>query len=316
MVDFFSQMLTAMALKLSTSMDDILWLSPFLVLCASNHQKAGFSFIYAGLSVVVVTVALLLARASESGLKSALNTGDGTTYVYWTPRRILSFLAGLALVANSLKEWLEWRSDVENVAACNRLTSKLCWSRAEIEPQHGEKSTSHADTEETGEKNQKSINACTSHEDAPVVVEVVEVGIEGAVVREDVALEFEMLLPDGETARTPPSPFIKSEPQKESWNISARRLTTIALCGTIDGMIVFAAFIIGSPITLLQLLIGTMLASSFVVFASWQLSSYPPFARFIASLPPWVVITAVALMVLLRGLLRDLPSEFVPVEAP
>jgi hypothetical protein len=89
-----------------------------------------------------------------------------------------------------------------------------------------------------------------------------------------------------------------------AWLAGAKRLVLVAMCGTVDGLCLLTAFLVGSDIGAPSLVVGSLTAAAGIVLASWQLARFKPFADFVQSVPPWVLLASVSAYVLLGGLLR------------
>lgn len=124
----------ACALKLTTSVDDLIWFSPFLALCKDNQERFKCCIIYAIVCFIVTIGALTIAYLADLGFTAILgaagNDGDG----YWDSARILSLVAAVAIGAYAGKEYREWVEDEENrlptaaesLAAIKSCVATLC----------------------------------------------------------------------------------------------------------------------------------------------------------------------------------------------
>jgi len=373
------------ALKLSTSVDDVVWLSPFLALCSTPGEKAGFNIIYIIMSLLVVLAALGIARGSEYGLIRLYEDREGleapigapNAWVYWTPRRVLNLTAGFALAAHTAKEIWDWQRDEANRGEVNRLRAKcrecrVCLGGADVAASGcgsgggggggvggggGWRNSAALELAAAGSgalppdvgaggkllRQHPGFNSAGATASAPppppgeelaAFPVVFDRGDSGGddpgmplltgtgsnptalplvpVHRAD-ALDGAMAGGGGGGGEPSPSPGVAGGcvGTADEWWADARRLLLVASCGTVDGMVVFAAFVAGEEVSVAALLLGTCLASVLVALASWQLAQCRPFTACIRGLPPWAVLAAVSAWVLLRGLLRDLsvPDE-------
>jgi len=89
-------------IKLATSLDDLVWLSPFVAIAqaGATHVTIQVSFIYGGICLLVSLEALALA-AGAHGLTVRVTDPD-------TASRVLNIVGGLCIAAFA---YMEWRSD-------------------------------------------------------------------------------------------------------------------------------------------------------------------------------------------------------------
>jgi len=113
---FFSGCAAAFLLKLTTSMDDLIWFSPFLTLSKTTEGKYKCGAIYLFISMYVTVAAYAIAEGSEYGLDAVLThfiqDYDGSGY--WDSSRILSVIASLFIGSFAVREFIEWREDEDN----------------------------------------------------------------------------------------------------------------------------------------------------------------------------------------------------------
>ena len=62
---FLAGVSASFLLKLTTSVDDLVWFSPFLAMSTSTPQRLKYCCVYAVVCVIVAVAALCLARAAE-----------------------------------------------------------------------------------------------------------------------------------------------------------------------------------------------------------------------------------------------------------
>lgn len=284
--DFSSNAFMAASLKLVTSLDDIIWLSPFLALCTKPSEKAGYACVYTAICLYVAMTSLLLAKATEYGYAALVPThrtkNPEAAYIYWTFPRVVAVTAGVALCVNAAKEFRQWREVQANriafAAFIRRMTARFNALFGRDSSEH------HSHDLEDDADSTAIVDLNTITEVVPLLVSVGSSGYQ--------------LTDDNSSVSAGSISF-------ERWRQGALRLVLVALCGTLDGMALLAAFLVGSQIRISALVVGTSLSASFIIFASWQLSRYRPFADAVQASPPWVLLAAVAVYVTLGALLRN-----------
>ena len=102
---------SAFLLKLTTSLDDLLWLSPFLSLSPSFHSKFKHSVVYFFVCVVVTMLAFVfgtsLLALTEQG-------GKDDREGYWNPERLLSVVSASVLFYIARNDYKEWKEENES----------------------------------------------------------------------------------------------------------------------------------------------------------------------------------------------------------
>ena len=65
--------MVAILLKFTTSIDDLIWFSPFLALCDTTEGKLRFCSIYVGVCMLTTVIAVLVASAANFGFDAILS---------------------------------------------------------------------------------------------------------------------------------------------------------------------------------------------------------------------------------------------------
>jgi len=125
----------ACVLKLSTSVDDLIWFSPFLALCESNAERWKCSLIYVIVCSIVVSGAIVVAYAANFGFTVLLGAvgNDGTGY--WDAARILSLVAAISIFGYAMKELKEWLEEGNKLPTAAFIKGKVfgCWNSDEAD---------------------------------------------------------------------------------------------------------------------------------------------------------------------------------------
>eukprot|EP00747_Dinoflagellata_sp_TGD_P221037 gnl/TRDRNA2_/TRDRNA2_92937_c0_seq1.p1 gnl/TRDRNA2_/TRDRNA2_92937_c0~~gnl/TRDRNA2_/TRDRNA2_92937_c0_seq1.p1 ORF type:complete len:256 (-),score=37.39 gnl/TRDRNA2_/TRDRNA2_92937_c0_seq1:318-1085(-) len=99
----------AISIKLSSSIDDVVWLAPFLTANSSLTRRLTNSVVYISVCLIQTVVAMLIAYSGKSAVKF-LTAGNKHA---WTPDKILTVGAGTMMAIYSVKlsyEYImEWR---------------------------------------------------------------------------------------------------------------------------------------------------------------------------------------------------------------
>lgn len=99
MLQWFGGFASAFSIKLSSSIDDVVWLAPFLTSNATAAQRLRNAMIYVSVCLIQTVVAMVIA-ISGNQVVSYITAGAKDA---WSPEKILTVLAGCMLAFYSLK---------------------------------------------------------------------------------------------------------------------------------------------------------------------------------------------------------------------
>ena len=125
---FFAGTAMFFVLKLTTSVDDVLWLSPFLAMADGEvAYKLHCGLLYTSICILVTMEALLIKVAATYGFDALLQVlapkEDGSDRIgadeddseaYWTAPRLLCIVASICIAGFALKEWRDWKEEKDS----------------------------------------------------------------------------------------------------------------------------------------------------------------------------------------------------------
>jgi len=262
-VSFSTGCAAAFLLKLTTSIDDLVWFSPFLTFCKTDGEKFKCGAIYLIVCMYCTIAAYGIAKGSEYGLDTVLHNFipgyDGSGY--WNSSRILSCASSLFIGGFALKEYAEWSEDENNDFSfcCDKSNENLNDNNDDgTEYEKGNALGIDLEIEANGKKN-------PGNEATPLVG----------------------------SASSDNSLFSKD----------SRRLFIVAFFGSLDDTVVFAAVLMGKGLFWSELIVGSIVASSLIFFMCVQIASYKPFSDFMSTIPIWTLFTVLSLYILIQGVL-------------
>lgn len=94
-LSWFLGMFSAVAIKLTSSIDDVVWLAPFMAV--SRRQQIKHAIIYVWVCFFQAVLALAISHAGETGLNALSTSNRG-----WSSDKILTIAAGGSLVLYGL----------------------------------------------------------------------------------------------------------------------------------------------------------------------------------------------------------------------
>ena len=127
--EFVANVLFYSGVKIVTSLDDLVWLSPFAALATTARQRTHVAAVYTAISCGISFVALVLAWLAIHGLTTLVTSvtmnsaSDSDTAseegedkktaasLFWTPSRVLNLVASVCIAILAYKEWNDSRND-------------------------------------------------------------------------------------------------------------------------------------------------------------------------------------------------------------
>ena len=289
---FITSIAAFFTIKVATSIDDLLWLSPFLAISSSDDSRVGEKIqcciIYVCVSILVTLEALGAAFFAKHGLKTMLheqlvekeqNQGDSSSS-YWKASRVLSILGATFIAGFAWKEYKD--ADNNNTSADHSLDPTVAPIGDEISP------LLLRQNEET------ALISTGAH-----LQSAVEEGNYGSLpsIQNNNGRFFEEQRNDADNQLEIPKPGEE--------NVSSS-FFVVALFGTLDTLAVLASILTGlSDVEWLSVILGTLLATVVIMLAAWCITLFTPFVNFVQRIPLWTLMALIACYVLLSGLLDD-----------
>jgi len=110
---FFVGLLSSMALKLTSSIDDVVWLVPFLIV-PDRSMVIRNMVIYSWVCLFQTMFALAISTGGIAALDAMNKSSNG-----WSSEKILSFFAGVSLLAYGAKLFYEWYDENYDFSSTN-----------------------------------------------------------------------------------------------------------------------------------------------------------------------------------------------------
>lgn len=312
-------------LKLTTSVDDLVWFSPFLALAHSTPQRLKYCSVYVCVCVLVAATALCLAQAAELGFALAASAiasgeeggdaardgvGGAAPEAFWDASRVLKMCASTIIFIYAVVELRGWISEGNELPSIRRVcrgarTGRCCLSRTEGAhlSEQGEDQDIHIEFKAIDDSNPMKYQAEEAESVGKVCISAAEITnatAESPMTNEEVL--FDEVRPssidgtaDGSDSGTADDEDEDVQAKIRTASRSIYALFAVALCGTIDDMILFAAVVAGRGIPWTSVLPGSLLAALVVLAVCWHISLYEPFANFVTRVPMWVLLGVISL---------------------
>lgn len=94
----------ALSIKLSSSIDDVVWLAPFLTANISAAWRTQNAAIYLSVCMIQTVVAMIIAYSGDKAVAYLTHEAEGT----WTTDKILTWTAAVMLSLYAVKLTIEW----------------------------------------------------------------------------------------------------------------------------------------------------------------------------------------------------------------
>jgi len=255
-------------LKLTTSLDDIIWLSPFLAIADDGNDsntnrntnktdsqckgvtKIQCGLVYMAVCLLVTAEALIINLAAKYGLSALL--GADSDDQYWNASRVLCAVASFIIAVFAFREFREWKEDRETNEA-----STVSVSGSEVD-------------------DNRYGTFIEEDPDKMKIESIVEVGKDDISVGKEAGQEKK---------------------------ISLGYLFMITFVGTLDDLALFSSVLIGKEISYSSLLTGSMVAACAILAASWCVARIGPFANAMQHIPVWAILLAVAIYMFITGMI-------------
>jgi hypothetical protein len=271
-------MLAALGLKFSSSVDDVVWLAPFLTSNSSMQARLTNSLIYMGVCLCQTVVAMGIAAGGSKAV--AYITGGAKDA--WSTEKILTVGAGVLLAIYAVKLSMEYFEELQAEPEAEAAPETVQYDPvAKDEPEAEELESGRACYPLccAGQSGGNSVAATDGNpREAKVVKEGAEAGAPLTVQE-----------PDGE------------QPTGEDEQGRQQALLVIAFIGSVDDLTLFVPMLVGKGFDFAQLILGAFLACGMIVFICIFIGMCKPVADCLSKIPLALIVIVFAAVLLTRG---------------
>jgi len=235
-------------LKLGSSVDDVLWLAPFLTSNVTRAMRIQNSMIYVGVCMCQTVAAMLIAFSGEEVVKKITNHSKHA----WSADKILTVGAGTLMALYAMKLAYEYIQELKE-----------------------QKEAEQEDTLELGRGAEKK--ALTSGSDA-----------------------------EGTDAS---SSSLDAPPDNSAGKGRQWTLFVITVIGSMDDLTLFVPMLVGKGLHGVELMLGALIAASAIVCLCVFVGLCKPIADILSSIPLALIVSAFAVLLLVKGLLMPDNNE-------
>lgn len=273
---------SAFGIKLSSSIDDVVWLAPFLTANSSATVRFQNSLIYTSVCLCQTMVAMIIAYSGRQAVEAI----TGGAKDAWSTERILTVGAGCLLALYSVKLTYEWYQE------CNEEEDP---NEAQNENPDGGSYAKVATTEGQAMDREKQSDrgakwCCTPS------------GGNGAA---DGDVELASGKPPSQRENVPGVEI--DSPDKAQADIDKadkdrqQTLFVIAFIGSVDDLTLFVPMLVGKGFDIVQLMLGAFIATVLILSFCICIGMCKPIADCLSKIPLAAIVIVFATVLLVRG---------------
>lgn len=292
---FFTGLVSAITMKLISSVDDVLWLAPFLTTSVSLKMRVQNALVYVGVCLLQTVVAMAIA-ASGNATVAWLTKNDKHA---WSADKILTVSAGVLLAVYTVKLTYEYMyedaeeddesgdSDEEDSETSTGLESKESDVLSEMELGAVDKDSITYDAKDSSPSRSASM---------PLVADGREFDGSRCILKDSDQADLPRHI-SGYQSPTEKPGARRGEEKKQ------RALFVIAFIGSIDDLTLFVPMLAGKGIDFLQLISGATIAACSIVMICLFLGLCKPIAKCLSSIPLALIVAGFSITLLCKGFL-------------
>lgn len=264
---FFVGLASAIGIKLTSSVDDVLWLAPFLTANVNPTVRLQNATVYIAVCLIQTVVAMVIAASGTEAV--AWLTGGAKDA--WSTDKILTVVAGVLLALYTVKLTYEYVSEMMEGGE---------------EEEGSEAEGNEEETEEEGVIVEMELGLSANHKK----------GLEG---NDEIASQ-ELL-----HSRKSSVGGEDDEAREITDKKRQQTLFVIAFIGSLDDLTLFVPMLVGKGFDMIQLLCGALIAASTIVIICLCLGRCKPVADCLGSIPLAAIVAAFATVLLVKGLTME-----------
>jgi len=322
----------AISIKLSSSIDDVVWLAPFLTSNVSNGQRVTNTAIYITVCLVQTAIALVIAYSGNKVVHYLTSGAKGI----WTTEKILTVFACSLLAIYSVKLTYEYfteedeDSTEEDKNDANKYQKpshqetegdpnarQLSSRKRQVEIEHAvdlEAGGAPRQTQGGGPPSARNIQRGETEAAAGGVPPPVDIqGMKdngstgpGGERRPSArlligSLEVEPGNPQNATGGAAPAPERREKTEKNQ----SMTLFVIAFVGSVDDLTLFVPMLVGKGFDIVQLITGGFIAASTIVLLCIFLGLCKPVSDFLAKIPLALIVICFAIFLGIKACIME-----------
>lgn len=260
-------LVSAISIKLTSSIDDVVWLAPFLTTNVSATVRVQNAVIYIIVCLIQTLVAMVIAYSGNKALEWLMRNNEDA----WSSDKILTVGAGCLLVIYGIKLTIEYIQELN-------------------EGGDGE-----------GEGDNKYDKVATS-DDPEANKDARPLSARSREI--EMADQLAPGQPPG--GPTPGEEADKALLEQEKKDLERQQtLFVIAFIGSVDDLTLFVPMLVGKAFELTQLMLGAFIAASTIVLVCIFIGLCKPIADCLSNIPLALIVGVFAAVLLVKGFTMD-----------
>jgi len=259
-----------LSIKLSSSIDDVVWLAPFLTTNVSWPSRVKNTVIYISVCLVQTVIAMCIAYSGDKIVGFLTRNAKDA----WSSDKILTVGAGTMLCLYSIKLIKEYIDEMNEEGGDD--------TKEDAGDEHKYNKVNNSDTE-AGAAGKPDIEMVPSRQGSRQL-SARNRTIETA--NEDAAAAAEKVAQEKEESQS-------------------RTLFFIAFIGSLDDLTLFVPMLVGKGFDLVQLVIGGFIAASIIVTICLFVGLCQPVADLLAKVPLFAIVLCFAALLLIKAFNMD-----------
>lgn len=289
---------SAVSIKLSSSVDDVVWLAPFLTTNVSCRVRAQNACVYVGVSLIQTVFAMVIAYSGDAVVARLTSNSKNA----WSTEKILTVVAGVLLTIYTVKLTYDFFFDSGDASEVGKKEEH---KEGADDAASDNETCQLASQMEVGERSGVvKIELPTLLTREPVQV----TGSKSFLAEKQYATECYQ---DARLGHTSSSQALEGEHSAEegagqdaygAGKKGTAALFVIAFLGSVDDLTLFVPMLVGKGFSWLQLISGAVIAASAIVTICLFIGLCTPVANFLSSIPLALIVGAFSIVLLVKGL--------------
>lgn len=276
---------SAFGIKLTSSIDDVVWLAPFLTANQPTESLTKHAVIYTSVCLVQTLVALVIATTGSK----AVDALTGGAKDAWSTEKILTVAAGCMLSVYAVKLTYEYIQELQEGKEGENENGEAEWGNVEAGTYSQVAQEDYLEPYESDRPNRCPWGTCCSTQQST-----------------------QRYVYDGEPFSTKDRTQLEIDsPSKGDDEIAkadkdrTQTLFVIAFIGSVDDLTLFVPMLVGKGFDVVQLVAGAFAAASTIVLLCVFIGKCKPIADCLSSIPLAAIVIVFAIVLLLKAFVFD-----------
>jgi len=286
--------MSALSIKLTSSIDDVLWLGPFLTTNVSWPVRLQNAFVYTAICMLQTLIAMVIAYSGDQGVEWLTRNQKNA----WSSEKILTVAAGSLISMYTCKlsyEWYtEWKEETGSEESSS-VSSDVCHEDLEL----CDRTPDGQSRMGRGDKNSVAGKYAGGNEQSSAEYPRL---LACEAWQSDGAYHISQVLMEGEKSDL--NEIVGDftmDATREDDKLRQQTLFVMAFIGSLDDLTLFVPMLVGKGFNPVELMSGAFLAASTIVTICLFLGFFKPIADFMARIPLALIVAVFAVSLLSKA---------------